>query len=237
MNIPLEHSWPQTLPEARALQERWRTRLALDHGLPWERIRTVAGADVSYSRKGTRLYAAVVLLEFPSLRMRSVYAASDSIRFPYLPGYLSFREIPVLLKIFRQMAEDFDILLCDGHGYAHPRRFGLACHLGTLLGKPAVGCAKSRLIGQYQEPAREKGSYQMLYDGSERIGWVVRTRTGVKPVFISPGNYITFSDALRLALLTTTRYRVPEPIRQAHLQVNQIRLKQETQVPHDEATP
>ncbi|RMG66143.1 MAG: endonuclease V [Calditrichaeota bacterium] len=232
MIIPFEHEWPQTAAEARALQEQLRARLDLNQPLRWDRLRTIAGADISYSCKGTRLYAAVVVLEFPSLKLRSVHTASGPVNFPYLPGYLSFREIPVLLKIFRRLTEDFDVLVCDGHGYAHPRRFGLACHLATLLGKPAVGCAKSRLIGQYQEPAWERGSFQVLYSDQEQIGWVLRTRTGVKPIFVSPGNFITFEDALRLALQASPRYRVPEPIRQAHLQVNQLRLREETQVPH-----
>ena len=167
----------------------------------------------------------MVLVSLPDLQIISSYYATDAIRFPYIPGLLSFREVPVLIKIFREIPGNFEVLLCDGQGIAHPRRFGIACHLGTLLNKPALGCAKSRLTGRFEEPGNAKGSFSKLYQGNEQLGVVLRTRTGVKPVFVSPGHQLDFDTAREIALNSVTRYRIPEPVRFAHQKVNQLRVQ------------
>jgi deoxyribonuclease V len=143
-------------------------------------------------------------------------AAELPLVFPYVPGLLSFREIPVCLEAVKKVQSPVDLWLIDGQGVAHPRRLGLASHLGLFLNTPTIGCAKSRLIGTYDEPKPEKGSFSWLYDKDEKIGAVVRTRTGVKPLFISPGHLCSFEDAIELTLACTTKYRLPEPTRCAH---------------------
>jgi len=136
--------------------------------------------------------------------------------FPYVPGLLSFREAPVLLDAFAKLRRRPELVLVDGQGYAHPRRFGLACHVGLALAVPTVGCAKSRLCGEYEEPPREAGTWSPLRDGSELIGAVVRTRTGVKPLFVSVGHLISLRSAIHAVLACCRRYRLPEPLRAAH---------------------
>nr|NIR58182.1 endonuclease V [Gammaproteobacteria bacterium] len=143
--------------------------------------------------------------------------------FPYVPGYLSFREVPPLLRAFERLGEAPDLLVVDGHGRAHPRRFGIACHLGVLLDLPTVGCAKSRLVGTYREPGPRRGSATRLLDGGEVIGSVLRTRDGVKPVYVSVGHRITLEEARRQLLRQSRGVRLPEPIRAAHAEVNRLR--------------
>jgi deoxyribonuclease V len=185
----------------------------------------VAGADVSYDRGSPDhdLYAAVVVLDVESLRVVEVAAVRAGARFPYVPGYLSFREIPPLLDAFAKLEAVPDLIVCDGQGRAHPRRFGLACHLGVLLDRPTFGCAKSRLIGEYREPGPRRGAHTRLRDGREVIGEVVRTRSFVKPVFVSVGHRISLETARRIALRLAPRYRLPEPVRAAHREVNRLR--------------
>ncbi len=185
----------------------------------------MAGADVSWDRKSPRheVYAAVVVLEFESLQVVEVAGVRARARFPYVPGYLSFREIPPLLAAFAKLEAVPDLIVCDGQGRAHPRRFGLACHLGVILDRPTLGCAKSRLIGEYREPGPRRGAHTRLLEGGEVIGEVVRTRSGVKPVFVSVGHRISLETARRTALRLAPRYRLPEPIRAAHQEVNRLR--------------
>jgi deoxyribonuclease V len=144
-------------------------------------------------------------------------------RFPYVPGYLSFREIPPLLEAFAKLEAVPDLIICDGQGRAHPRRFGLACHLGVLLDLPTLGCAKSRLIGEHREPGPRRGAHTQLREGGEVIGEVVRTRSGVKPVFVSVGHRVCLETARRTVLRLAVRYRLPEPVRAAHREVNRLR--------------
>jgi deoxyribonuclease V len=217
----IRHDWDLSFPEARALQERLRGRVVEteSEGAP----RLVAGADVSFDRHSPRLYAAVVVLDAASLDVVEVAGVQTRARFPYVPGYLSFREIPPLLEAFARLRSRPDLIVCDGQGRAHPRRFGLACHLGVLLDVPTLGCAKSRLIGEYREPAARRGAHTRLRDGGQVIGEVVRTRSGVKPVFVSVGHRITLAGARRSVLRLAPRYRLPEPIRVAHQEVNRLR--------------
>jgi len=185
--------------------------------------RLVAGVDVSFNRRDPLLFAAVVVSTFPDLEPVEVCTASRETRFPYVPGYLSFREIPVLLDAFAKLEHTPELLVCDGHGRAHPRRFGLACHLGVLLDLPSIGCAKSRLVGRHREPGPRRGAHTQLREGGQVIGEVVRTREGVKPVYVSVGHRITLASARRLTLRMARRYRLPEPTRAAHREVNRAR--------------
>jgi deoxyribonuclease V len=186
-------------------------------------VRLVAGADVSAQRGGSRLYAAVVVLEVPGLEVRDVSAARGEARFPYVPGYLSFREAPLVLEAFGRLRLRPDLVICDGQGRAHPRRLGLACHLGLWLDLPTIGCAKTRLIGSYRMPGPRRGCHRRLLDGGEVVGEVVRTRDGVKPVFVSVGHRISLTSARAWVLRLARRYRLPEPVRAAHLEVNRLR--------------
>ena len=185
--------------------------------------RLVAGADISFDRSSPELHAAVVVLDVESLEVVEIAGVRAGARFPYVPGYLSFREIPPLLEAFAKLETVPDLIVCDGQGRAHPRRFGLACHLGVLLDLPTLGCAKSRLIGDYREPGPRRGAHTQLRDGGEVIGEVVRTRSGVKPVFVSVGHRISLETARRTTLRLAARYRLPEPVRAAHREVNRLR--------------
>ena len=211
-----------SLTEARALQERLRAEVGERDALP-EPLRLVAGADVSYDRGSPVLFAAAVLLDADTLDVVEVGAATARASFPYLPGYLSFRELSPLLAAFAQLRRRHDLVLCDGHGRAHPRRFGLACHLGVALDLPAIGCAKSRLVGEHREPGARRGAHAALRDDGETIGEVLRTRDGVAPVYVSVGHRVSLATARRLVLRFTPRYRLAEPIRAAHAEVNRLR--------------
>jgi deoxyribonuclease V len=187
------------------------------------RFRRIAGCDVSVEREAGRVFAAIVLLDWPGLDMVAVATAVGNADFPYVPGYLSFREGPVLEKAFARLPRRPDVAVFDGQGIAHPRRFGLACHLGVLWDVPSIGCAKSRLVGEAREPGAEKGDWTPLVDRGERVGSVLRTRTGVKPVWVSPGHRVDQAGARRVVLEACTRYRLPEPTRLAHREVNALR--------------
>ena len=217
----LRHAFDLSIPEARALQERLRGRV-LERELR-RPPRRVAGVDVSYDRGSPELFAAVVVLDAASGEVIEVASARDRAVFPYVPGYLSFREIPPLLRAFESLSRAPDLLIVDGHGRAHPRRFGIACHLGVLLDLPTVGCAKSRLVGSHREPGARRGATTRLLDGREVLGAVVRTRDRVKPVYVSVGHRITLPAARREILALTRGLRLPEPIRAAHAEVNRLR--------------
>lgn len=203
--------WPDNIEEARKIQERFSGRVRLT---PLRRpLRTVAGVDASFRDRET--IAAVVVFDYKGLWMidKSCYVTETV--FPYIPGYLSFREGPAIISAVKGLGYTPDILIFDGQGIAHPRRFGIASHMGVMLGRPSIGCAKSRLVGEYREPAYERGSWESLRYNGEDVGAVLRTRSGVKPLFVSPGHLITTEDAIRVILHCTGRYRLPEPIRMA----------------------
>lgn len=182
----------------------------------------VAGADLAYSGDGSWAWAAAVLLTVPEGRLVESATAAGPPPFPYVPGYLSFREGPLILSAFRRLRVRPDLCLFDGQGLAHPRRFGLACHLGVLLDLPSVGCAKSLLVGEYEEPGPERGDWSPLRLDGRRVGAVLRTRDGVNPIFVSPGHRIGVRQAVHW-VLACSRFRVPEPIRQAEQLVNRLR--------------
>jgi len=179
-------------------------------------VRRVAGVDVGF-RDGRRITrAAVAVLDFPSLTACDQSVAHSPTRFPYIPGLLSFREVPAVLEALQHLRVLPDLILCDGQGIAHPRRFGIACHLGVLLDMPTIGVAKSRLIGRHEALPPEKGAWVPLWDGEECIGAVLRSRSNVSPLYISIGHRISLPTAIDYVLRCTTRYRLPETTRAAH---------------------
>ena len=221
MEIPRRFVLPRDLAAARRLQERLRGRVVVRGGP--RRVRLVAGADLAYRGDGAHAWAAVVLLALPGLEVVETAWADGAPPFPYVPGFLTFREGPLLLEAFRRLRQEPDLILLDGAGLAHPRGFGLACHIGFVLDRPAVGCAKSRLVGECREPGRRRGAWTPLRFGRRTVGAALRTRSGVQPIFVSPGHRIGLAAALRWVLAATPRYRIPEPIRQAEQLVNRLR--------------
>ncbi len=207
-------SWPRTIADARALQEALRGRVVTVDRLG--EVRHVAGVDVGFEQDGAVTRAAVAVLSFPELKPVEHAIARQPTRFPYVPGYLSFREIPAVLAALKKLKTKPDLLLCDGQGLAHPRRFGLACHLGLLADIPSIGVAKSLLLGEHGRLPQKKRSWIPLRDGAEIIGAVLRTRDGVKPVYVSVGHRISLETAIDYVLRCTTKYRLPETTRAAH---------------------
>lgn len=221
MNVRRLHRWDVPPAEATRIQQVLRRRLNVkDYRGAND---TVAGVDVSYDKRSTTVYAAVIVIHLKDRQILETATAVSQATFPYIPGLLSFREAPAVLKAFKQIHHRPDCLLCDGQGIAHPRRFGLACHLGLLLNLPSIGCAKSLLVGKYREPAQHRGSSQILYDKGEQVGIILRTRDGVEPVYVSPGYRMSFDRARKVVLRASGGYRLPEPTRQAHLLVNALR--------------
>lgn len=211
MEIQQRHPWPQTKSEAIAIQERLQKEtIAYDALRP---VQYVAGVDVGYDRGDTISKAAVAVLSFPSLELVEQAIATRPIAFPYTPGLLSFREVPAILDALEKLSIIPDLLLCDGQGLAHPRRFGLACHLGVIANLPSIGVAKSLFIGEHDELAPERGSWQPLIDKGETVGAALRSRAGVKPIYVSIGHRISLLAAIDYVLRCTPKYRLPETTR------------------------
>ncbi|MDE0325235.1 MAG: deoxyribonuclease V [Candidatus Poribacteria bacterium] len=206
------HSWDVSSEEARQIQNRLRTQVVTTDR--FGTINTVAGVDIGLKKDIAR--ASVVVLSFPELQVVDSVVTESPVRFPYIPGLLSFREIPPLLTAFSQLQTEPDLVIVDGQGIAHPRRFGLASHLGLVLDKPTIGCAKSRLWGRYEEPDSEQGAYTYLTDKDEVIGAAVRTRTNVRVVYVSIGHRISLDSARTWTLACCQGYRLPETTRHAH---------------------
>ncbi len=202
-------------------QERMRGRVILEDR--FETIRTVAGADLAFDPATDTAFAGVIVYRFPGLVEIERRMARRKLRFPYVPGLLSFRESPVLLAAFAKLRHEPDLILIDGHGCAHPRRFGIACHLGILFDKPTIGCAKSLLVGKYDEPGERAGSQSPLLLGSERVGTVLRTRDNVKPIFVTQGNRVSLDSAVRMVLACVDGFRIPKPTREADHYVRDLR--------------
>ena len=218
------HPWDVTPREAAGLQSELRGLLLLE---PFNGpVRLVAGADVAFSKRDDLVFAAVVLMTWPECVTTATATAVREGAFPYVPGLLSFREGPAVLEAFGRLAADPDLVLFDGQGTAHPRRLGLAAHLGLLLDIPSIGCAKSRLCGEHEEPGKRRGSTAELTDGGEVIGAAVRTRDGVRPLYVSPGHRMDLRSAVSFTLAACRGFRLPEPTRRAHTLVT--RLKAET---------
>jgi deoxyribonuclease V len=221
MKIHSLHSWDLSPADAVALQRELATRV--DVRTPLSHAELIAGADVSYGRFSDTFFASVVVLRMSDLQVVEDQGAVRETTFPYVPGLLSFREAPVLLEAFAKVQAEPDVVVLDGQGLAHPRRLGLACHLGLWLERPCLGCAKSRLVGRFKEPGPIPGAVSPLLDGDEVVGQVVRTKKKTKPVFVSAGHHIDLRSAVEVVLATCRGYRIPEPTRQAHLHVNALR--------------
>jgi len=222
MKIKQLHSWRVDYKKAIQIQENLRELLTFEKYTG--KIQTIAGADVSYDKHSDRFYAGVVVFKLNKhLEMIEEATVAGKARFPYIPGLLSFREAPILLRAFRKLKNNPDIVLFDGQGIAHPRHFGLASHMGLILDKPSIGCAKSRLVGEYGSVENTAGAYSKLIYENKIVGVVLRTKKNTKPIFISPGHRTNLTFAIRIVLKTCCGYRIPEPTRQAHLLVNKLR--------------
>ena len=209
------HAWNLSPKEARDVQARLRERVEHRDRLP-QPVRHVAGIDVGYEEDGSVTRAAVAVLSFPELQLVGQSIARIPTRFPYVPGLLSFREAPAVLAALTQLETLPDLVLYDGQGIAHPRRFGIASHLGILLDLPTIGVAKTRLIGEHEDVPDERGAWEPLMDKGEMIGAVLRTRPKVAPLYVSIGHRISLETAIHWTLACTTRYRLPETTRHAH---------------------
>lgn len=188
--------------------------------IPWEKI---GAGDVSYSRTDDRIYAAFLLFSYSDSTLLESVTAQGRASFPYIPSLLAFREAPILIKAFSKLKTKPDLILVDGQGIAHPRSMGIAAHLGLLLDLPSIGCAKSRLYGAEAEPPLDKGSAAPLIEEGRTLGMIVRTQTGVKPVYVSPGHKMELATSVKIILSLCRHYRIPEPLRQAHILVNRLR--------------
>ena len=213
--------WNLTPREAMREQERLRERVVLED--QFQPIRTVAGADLAFDPETNVAFAGVIVYRFPVLEEVERRMVRRKLRFPYVPGLLSFREGPVLLAAFARLRTEPDLILIDGHGRAHPRLFGIACHLGVLLDKPAIGCAKSLLVGEHDEPGARAGSTAALDFRGERVGMVLRTRGGVKPIYVTTGHRVSLGSALKLVRQCLDGYRIPKPTREADHYVRELR--------------
>jgi deoxyribonuclease V len=219
MRVRELHRWDVSPEEARAIQEDLASRLVLEPAISLDEVKLVAGIDDGYVRQATGelAFAAVVVLSFPELAVVETATASAPVTFPYVPGFLSFREAPAMLAAIRQLAHEPDLWLFDGHGYAHPRRIGIASHMGLILDRPSVGCAKSRLVGRWDEPGPDFGDRSPIVDRGEVVGMAVRTRPAHAPLLVSPGHKLDVESAAEFALACCREERfLPEPTRLAH---------------------
>jgi deoxyribonuclease V len=219
------HPWNVTYAEAVTIQQELKKKLILRDSDISQQVRTIAGADISYSRGDDLFFAAVIVCDFPALNILETATYSKRVTFPYIPGLLTFREGPALIEAFNKLENIPDVVIFDGHGIAHPRGMGLASHMGLLIDIPSIGCAKKRLTGTYEEPGTEVGDYTCLELNGSTIGAVLRTKKNVKPVFVSQGHKIGLTTAIDIVLSSCTRYRLAEPVRRAHLEVNRMRME------------
>ncbi len=216
------HRWDVTAQEAIRIQQELRAHLVARDGAGAE-FQTIAAMDVSYDRRSPWLFATIVVMRLPGFQVIDTVGVRAQARFPYIPGLLSFRESPAGLEAWEKLRTRPDCLICDGHGYAHPRRFGFACHFGLWVDLPTIGFAKSVLVGRFEPPAVERGSMTCLVDEGEVIGAAVRTKEAAAPVFVSIGHRISLERAAGTVLACSSGYRIPEPVRQAHALVNRLR--------------
>ncbi len=226
---PIPHpSWTLSPTEAIAAQRELRTHLELSDRLG--PVRRVAGVDVGFEAEGTVTRAAVAVLSFPELELLETAIARRPTTFPYVPGLLAFRELPAVLMALEQLRQPPDLLLCDGQGIAHPRRLGIASHLGLLVDIPAIGVAKTRLCGSHDEAPNPRGAWTALRAGTEIIGAVLRSRPGVKPLYVSPGHRVSLATAIEYVMACCTRYRLPETTRHAHRLASGCELRRRSAV-------
>ena len=207
------HPWHNSPSAAKKIQAKLRKKVETDR--PIGKINLIAAADASF--RNNYAYAAVAVFTYPDLELKEVQTGKAKLRFPYIPGLLTFREGPVLMKAFKKIKSEPDVIIFDGQGIAHPQRMGIATHMGILLDRPTIGCAKSKLVGNYHEPGKEKGRFSNLYLDGEIVGAALRTRTGAKPVFVSSGYKIDLPSAIKIIRACSKAYRIPEPIRFVHI--------------------
>lgn len=212
---------PASAEEALAIQQQLRQQIKLEP--LQQQVQYLAGADISFNLYEDDVYAGIIILKVPELTPVVHAVTMGKAGFPYIPGFLSFREIPALLQAWELLPFKPDALVVDGHGIAHPRRMGIATHFGLVTGCPTLGCAKKKLAGNYEEPALDKGAISPLTHKKELVGYAFRSKSKTKPVFVSPGNGMDHEDALRIIRGALGKYRIPEPTRQAHLLVNSFR--------------
>jgi len=232
------HSWNVSVEEAIQIQEALKERIILkrtfskvhpvrnssgvsnpaaeQRRIISNGVKTIGGGDVAYSKNGNLLFGAIVVLSFPDMEILDTATADGKIPFPYIPGLLSFREAPILIKTFQRLKLKPDVMIYDGQGIAHPRGMGLASHMGLWLDLPSIGCAKTPLLDEFVSPDLSKGSLEWIFRGREKVGAVLRTRGNVKPLFVSPGHRIDLPTSIQLILQSCKGYRFPEPLRKAH---------------------
>lgn len=226
MRVALRHKFDVSLQEAIAIQESLKPGLKFKNIFNPAEVKLICGADISYSRGSNKIFATLVVISFPDLKTIEESWAFKEAAFPYIPGLLAFREGPALLNAFERLGCQPDLLMFDGHGISHPRGFGIASHMGVLLEKPSIGVAKTRLCGKESQPNFNKGSTAPLLDSQGReIGALVRTRDRVKPVYVSIGHGIDLPTAVEFALKTSPKFRLPEPLRRAHLLAHKKRTE------------
>ena len=227
MEIAKLHDWTMNYKSARQLQIELRQRLHLKPMLRPPKV--IAGCDVSCKLRVNMFYSAVVILSYPEFKITNEYNYRLVNSAPYIPGLLSFREMPILIETWEMVQPIPDLVFCDGSGLIHPRKFGLACHLGLWLNLPTIGCAKNLLCGEHKTVGNKKGDWEPVIFQGETVGAAVRTRANTKPMYISPGNWITLEQSIEYVLKTTPKYRIPEPIRTAHISANRFRQEQKEQ--------
>ena len=225
MDVRELHSWSVSPSEALNIQETLKKKLVFKRIK--KNIHLLAGADVSYSKNNRRLYAAVTVMTFPELNVVEEATVGGDMNFPYIPGLLSFREAPILARAFKKIKRVPDVVIFDGQGIAHPRGMGLASHMGLMLDIPSIGCAKSRLFGAYEKIGNTAGDFSFLKADGMIVGVALRTRTNTNPVFVSPGYKTDIPGCFETILNACRGYKIPEPIRQAHLLANQLRMKEQ----------
>ncbi len=221
------HPWNLQYSEAVKIQQELRDQLILE--VPEMDLNLVAGADVSYSKGDDVFFSSVVVLEMPGMSIIEEATAEGKVDFPYIPGLLSFREAPILIKAFEKVRSIPDAIIFDGQGTAHPRGIGLASHMGLILGLPSIGCAKKNLVGNYKPVGSEVGAYTSIKFKDDVVGAALRTKSNVKPVFVSPGHKMDVPSAIEIVIKTCRGYKLPEPTRQAHLLVNKARASRSSQ--------
>jgi len=216
----ITHPWALSEDEAIHLQKKLATQVIKEDKL--NEIRYIAGADVAYAKKNDELIAAVVILDVNTLEVIETVIAEDKAQFPYIPGLFSFRELPSLIKAFAKLKNTPDLIVCDGQGIAHPRRFGLASHLGVIFDIPTIGCGKTLLLGKHDEPDKTRGSVSPIVHNNEIIGNVLRTQDRINPIYISIGHRILLETACKWVLRLSPKYRLPETTRKADQVVRKI---------------
>jgi len=208
------HSWNVSVEEAIRIQETLKERIVLKN--TFLKVNAIGGGDVAYSMDKKSLFGAIAVLSFPSMELIDTATTYGKVSFPYIPGLFGFREGPILIKAFQGLRVRPDLLILEGHGIAHPRRLGLASHVGLWLDLPTIGCGRTPLLKEFELPGPSKGSFKWVYLKGKRVGAVVRTRQAVKPVFVSPGHRIDFNTSIQMILETCRGFRIPEPLRKAH---------------------